>query len=60
MSFLFFLSIVNQGIGWVAFLSGCSGEGSTSKVTQVVRIEVLVVEGLRSFLSCWLLVRGHS
>lgn len=60
MSFLFFLSIVNQGIGWVAFLSGCSGEGSTSKVTQVVRIEVLVVEGLRSFLSCWLLGRGHS
>ena len=51
--------MMNQGIGWVAFLSGCSGEGSTSKVIQVVvRIEVLVVEGLRSF-SCWLSGRDH-
>ena len=55
-----FLSMMNQVIGWLAFLSGFSGEGSTSKVIQVVvRIEVLVVEGLRSFFSCWLSGRGH-
>ena len=56
-----FLTSVNQSVGWGAFLSRCSGEESTSKLIQVVvRIQFLVVVGLRSFFPCWLSDRGHS
>lgn len=45
-----FLTVCNQGVGWSAFLSGCSEKESISKLIQVVvRIQLLVVIGLRSF-----------